>query len=207
MIQTLQSRNVTIRDLIDNFKLELVRNENFFREWQDNLPEISEAEKAFLDRVKEGYFNLIEYPPLLEKTVQITILSPLLFVGGFFLPPFHIRSEKSIEITAEDEGIIVRGQADLIILKDDLWVLTIESKENSFSVEVGLAQLLTYILAAPSAKSRPNFGLIVAGGSFMFIKLVCGERNQYGRSRIFEIANPGNELYTVLAILKRLGQL
>ena len=207
MTQTLQARNVTLRDLIDNFKLELVRNEHFFREWQDNLPEISEAERAFLDRVKESYFNLIEYPPLLEKTVQITILSPLLFASGFFLSPFHIRSEKSIEITAEDEGIIIRGQADVIILKNDLWVLTIESKENSFSVEVGLAQLLTYMLAAPDAKSRPSFGLIVAGGSFMFIKLVCGEQNQYGRSRIFEIANPGNELYAVLAILKRLGQL
>ncbi|PZV13217.1 MAG: restriction endonuclease subunit R [Leptolyngbya sp.] len=207
MVQSLQARNVTLRDLIDDFKLELVRNEHFFREWQDNLPEISEAEKAFLDRVKESYFNLIEYPPLLEKTVQITILGPLLFAGGFFLPPFHIRSEKSIEITAEDDGVIVRGQADLIILKDDLWVLTIESKENSFSVEVGLAQLLTYMLAAPDAKSHPSFGLIVAGGSFMFIKLVCRERNQYGRSRIFEIANPGDELYAVLAILKRLGQL
>ncbi|MEX0271227.1 restriction endonuclease subunit R [Leptolyngbyaceae cyanobacterium UHCC 1019] len=207
MVQTVQARNVTLRDLIDNFKLELVQDEQFFREWQDDLSSISDAEKAFLDLVKQSYFNLIEYPPLLEKTVQITILSPLLFAGGFFLPPFHIRSEKSIEVTAEDEGIILRGQADLIILKDDLWVLAIESKENSFSVEVGLAQLLTYMLAAPNAKSHPSFGLIVAGGSFMFIKLVCGERNQYGRSRIFEIANPGNELYTVLAILKRLGQL
>lgn len=207
MTQTLQARNVTLRNLIDDFKLEFVRDEQFFGEWQENLPEVSDTEKAFLDQVKAAYFNLLDYPPLLEKVVQITILSPLLFTGGFFLPPFHIKAEKSIEITAEDEGIIVRGQADLIVLKDDLWVLVIESKESSFSVEVGLAQLLTYMLAAPDAKTRPGFGLIVAGGSFMFIKLVCGERNRYARSRIFEIANPGNELYEVLAILKRLGQL
>jgi len=207
MTQTLQARTITLRDLIDDFKLELVRDEEFFREWQDDLPNISDTEKASLDQIKESYFNLIEYPPLLEKTVQVTILGPILFTGGFFLPPFHIRAEKSIEITAEDAETIVRGQADLIVLKDDFWVLAIESKENFFSVEVGLAQLLTYMLAAPHAKTRPGFGLIVAGGSFMFIKLVCGERNRYARSRIFEIANPGNELYEVLAVLKRLGQL
>lgn len=207
MTQTLQARTITLRDLIDDFKLERVDDEQFFREWRDNLPEISDAEKEFLDRVKASYFNLIDYPPFLEKAVQITILGPILFAGAFFLPPFHIKAEKSIEITTEDEGIVVRGQADLIILKDGLWVFVIESKESSFSVEVGLAQLLAYMLAAPNAKSQPGIGLIVAGGSFMFIKLVCGERNQYGRSRIFEIANPGNELYEVLAVLKRLGQL
>ncbi len=85
-------------------------------------------------------------------------------------------------------------------------MLAIESKESFFSVEVGLAQLLIYMLAAPQTHHPTSFGLIVAGGSLMFIKLVRGERNQYGRSRIFEIANPGNELYQVLAILKRLGQ-
>ncbi len=205
MTQTLQTRNVTLRDLIDNFKLELVQDEQFFREWQDDLPIISETEKEFLNQVNGGYFNLINYPPLLEKAIQIAILGPVLFVGGFFLPPFHIRAEKSIEIAAEDEGIIIRGQADLVLLKEGFWVLAIESKENAFSVEVGLAQLLTYMLADPHL-NQPGFGLIVAGGSFMFIKLLRGDHNRYARSRIFAISNPGNELYDVLAILKRLGQ-
>ncbi len=207
MTQTLQARNVTLRDLIDNFSLELVRDEQFFREWQDDLPAVSESEKGILNQVKEGYFNLINYPPLLEKAVQIAVLGPILFVGGFFLPPFHIRAEKSIEISAEDEGMIVRGQADLVLLKEGFWVLAIESKENFFSVEVGLAQLLTYMLADPHSAQQPSFGLIVAGGSFMFIKLLRGEINRYSRSKIFEISNPGNELYDVLAILKRIGQL
>jgi hypothetical protein len=206
MTQTLQARNVTIRDLIDNFKLELVRDEQFFREWQEELPLVSDTEKAFLDQVKEGYFNLFNYPPLLEKAIQIAVLGPILFVGGFFLPPFHIRAEKMIEVSAEDEGVVIRGQADLILLKDGFWALAIESKENAFSVDVGLAQLLIYMLANPRSGNLPSFGLIVAGGSFLFIKLVCGTVNQYGRSRMFEIANPGNELYDVLAILKKIGQ-
>jgi hypothetical protein len=35
----------------------------FFREWQDDLPEITDLEKQALDRVKASYLNLIKYPP------------------------------------------------------------------------------------------------------------------------------------------------
>ncbi|MBW4581335.1 MAG: restriction endonuclease subunit R [Tildeniella nuda ZEHNDER 1965/U140] len=206
MVQTLQARNVTLRHLIDNFGLQLIRDEQFFREWQDVLPDITDAEKQFLDKVQEGYFNLIDHPPLLEKAVQIAILGPVLFVANFFLPPFHIQAERSVEISAEDEGITIRGQADLILLKEQLWVMAIESKEASFSIEAGLAQLLAYMLANPHP-SKPSFGLIVTGGSFMFVKLVQGNVSQYAISRIFEIRNPGNDLYSVVAILKHIGQL
>jgi hypothetical protein len=206
MVQTLQARNVTLRDLIDNFGLQLIRDARFFREWQDVLPDVTDAEKQFLDKVQEGYFNLIDHPPLLEKAVQIAILGPILFVADFFLPPFHIQAEKSVEISAEDEGLTIRGQADLILLKEQLWAMAIESKEASFSIEAGLAQLLAYMLANPHP-SKPGFGLIVTGGSFMFVKLVRGAVNHYAISRIFEIRNPGNDLYSVVAILKHVGQL
>ncbi len=152
MTQTLLARNVSIRDLIDQFGLQLVRNEQFFREWQDVPPDITDSEKQFLDKVKEGYFNLIDHPPLLEKAVQIAILGPVLFVANFFLPPFHIQAEKSVEISAEDEGITIRGQADLILLKEQLWAMAIESKEASFSIEAGLAQLLAYYVGKSSPK-------------------------------------------------------
>lgn len=51
---------------------------------------------------------------------------------------------------------------------------------------------------------KPSFGMITTGGSFIFIKLVKGEVLQYGTSKIFEVRNPGNELYDVLRILKHL---
>lgn len=207
MVQILPARTVTLRDLIDTFALtEDVGDEQFFREWQDDLPTLSDADREFLDRVKAGYFNLITYPPLLEKAVQIAILGPILFVAGFFLPPFHLQAEKSLEISAADEGVLIRGQADLILLKEQFWAMAIESKEAAFSIEAGLAQLLAYMLANPHL-IKPGFGLIVTGGSFMFVKLVRGKVNRYATSRIFEIRNPGNELYSVLAILKRIGQL
>ena len=206
MVQTLQAKTVTLRDLIDTFGLQLLQDDQFFREWQEGLPEVTDAEKQFLDKVKTGYFNLINYPPLLEKAIQISVLSPILFLAGFYLPPFQIKAEKSVEIAAEDEGIVIRGQIDILLVKEQFWVMVIESKQVSFSIEAGLAQLLAYMLANPHPE-KPGFGMITTGGSFTFVKLVQQKIPQYATSKVFEIRNPGNELYEVFQILKRIGQL
>ncbi|WP_333265277.1 MULTISPECIES: hypothetical protein [unclassified Microcoleus] len=82
----------------------------------------------------------------------------------------------------------------------------IESKQLSFSTDEALAQLLRYMLA-DSNPENPTFGMISTGANFSFVKLVRGETPQYARSAEFVISNPGNELYRVLQILKRLSQL
>ena len=58
MTQTIQARNVSIRDLIEQFGLQLVRDRQFLTEWQwqENLPELTELEKQLLDEVREGFF-------------------------------------------------------------------------------------------------------------------------------------------------------
>jgi hypothetical protein len=78
----------------------MVENEEFFREWQDNLPAITDEEKQRLNRVKASYANLLKYPPLLENTVKMVVLSPLLDLADFYLSPFHIKSEKSVSKVA-----------------------------------------------------------------------------------------------------------
>lgn len=206
MIQKIQAKNIDIRDLIENFGLQRVRNPEFFREWQENLPEITDIEKQQLDRVQEGYFNLLDYPPLRETVVKLTIVSPILFIAGFFVSPFHIKAEKSIQIQEEDEGRIIEGRIDVLILKKNFWVTVIESKKLSFSVDEGLAQLLAYMLADPNPET-PTFGLITTGANFTFVKLLRGEIPQYATSDEFVIRNQPNELYSVLQILKRLSQL
>ena len=70
MVQTIQARNVTMYDLETKFKIEWVEDDQFFREWQDDLPEISEVEKQRPDRVKASYRNLLKHPPLLSKSVE-----------------------------------------------------------------------------------------------------------------------------------------
>lgn len=205
MVQILQAKNVTLGELSHRFRLELTADEPFFQEWRLNLPDLSAAEKQRLDRVKSSFSNLLEYPPLLEDTVKMVVLSPLLDMADFYLPPFHIKSEPSIEITTEDQGLIIRGQLDVLVLRDLVWVIAIESKNAEFSLEAGRAQLLSYMLANP--RSAPStFGLLTNGGSFRFVKLVAQPTPRYALSRVFDLFNPGHDLYEVLKILKYLGE-
>lgn len=206
MTRTIQAKEVTLLELETNYGLQLVYDEQFFPEWQDNLPQITDVEKQRLDRAKASYTNLLRYPPLLENSVKMVILSPLLDLCDFYLSPFHIKSEKSVQIVAEDEGVIVRGNIDVLVLQEKITVVVIESKQASFSVEAGKAQILSYMLSIANS-DQPVFGLITNGASFLFIKLVKQQTPVYGFSRLFYLFNPGNELYNVLSILKRLGQL
>jgi hypothetical protein len=205
MVQTIQAKNVTLRTLIDDFGIQLVRDSQFFSEWQTDLPDVSDSEKQSLDRITNGFVNLLDYAPLLEGVIRMSVVDPLLFLVGFYLSPFHVRSEPSIEIQTEDEGIVITGSLDTLVFKDRLWVLVVESKRASYSVEAGLAQILAYMVASPNPE-QPCYGMITSGGSFMFVKLVKGNPPQYAVSKLFGIREP-EDLATVFAILKRFGQL
>jgi hypothetical protein len=206
MVQTLTAENVTLEQLILLYGLELVDSEEFFREWQDDLPELLNSEKQLLDQIKAGYINLRNYPPLLENTVNTIVLSPLLFIGKFYLPPFHLKLEKSIEIETQDQQTIIKGRIDFLLLNQKFWLTVVESKQVAYCVEAGLDQILAYMLAAPQSQDVV-FGMITSGGSFMFIKLLKGNHPpRYATSDIFDIRNRGNELYDVLRILKRMSQ-
>ncbi len=202
MVNVIPAETITLEQLRDLFGLELVEDDSFFPEWQDNLPELTEQEKELLNQVKAGYINLRNYPPLLENTVNTIILSPLLFIGKFYLPPFHIKLEKSVEVLTIDGETKVKGRIDVLLLNDKFWVTVIESKQVAYSTEAGLDQLLAYMLASPDSRV---YGMVTSGGSFMFVKLVKGNPPKYGTSDIFDIRNRGNQLYLVLAILKRLS--
>ncbi|MFB2837812.1 restriction endonuclease subunit R [Floridanema evergladense] len=206
MVQTFSAKDISLEELERFFNLQLVEDEDFFREWQDDLPEITDLQKQLLDQVKAGYFNLIKKTPFLEKPINITIVSPILFIGEFYLAPFYIKAETSIEITAEDEGVIVKGNLDTLVLKDQIWLMIIESKRVTFSIEAGLAQIIAYMLANPNP-TQPRFGMITTGSTFIFIKLIPGNPARYATSNLLAIRNRGNELYSVLRILKRLIQL
>ena len=203
MSQTIRATDISLRDLETQFGLQRTFDVHFFREWQTELPEMEDSDKRFLDRVKDSYFNLIKYPPLLEDTVKMAILGPLLNLAGFYLYPFHTKSEYSVKLSDVDEELVVEGKMDVLVLKDQFWIMVIESKRAYFSIEAGLAQILAYMLANPNPK---KFGMITTGGSFVFIKLLKSETPLYALSRVFELNNPGNDLYTILAVLKQLEQ-
>lgn len=205
MVQIIQAQDIDLRYLIENHRLQLVENNQFFPEWQEDLPDLSDSDKQQLDKVKAGYLNLLNYPPLLEDVVRMAVLDPILFIGDFYLAPFYVKSEQSIDIIEEDDGVIIRGRIDTLVLKNQLWVMVIESKRASYSIEAGLAQMLAYMLGNPNPE-KPSYGMITSGGTFIFVKCVQEDYPKYATSNLLATRNPG-DLYSVLKILKRLSQI
>ncbi|MEG5015292.1 MULTISPECIES: type I restriction endonuclease [unclassified Microcoleus] len=203
MTPSIQAKTLTLHDVKTKFNFQLCEDEQFFREWIDDLPEITDEEKRYLDKVKAGYTNSADHS-MIEDTVKMVVLAPLLFLADLYLNPFHIEAEKSVEIVTVDEGILVRGSIDVLLLIESFWVVAIEAKRAQYSVEAGLPQLLFYMLNDPSPEPV-TFGLLTNGSSFRFIKVTKGDIPEYAVSKLFDIGSPGNELYEVFRILKRLA--
>jgi len=205
MVQTIQAQDISLEELQENFGLQLTTDEKFFREWQDNLPSLTDEEKSCLARVRSNFFNLVNRRSLLEEGVKMVMLSPLLDLAGFFQPPFSIRTEKSVEISAKDKELIVRGRIDVLVVQQRLWILVIESKSTKFDVMEALPQALAYMLSSLTS-DKLKFGFLVNGREFVFVKLQKADIPIYSRSYALSIDRE-NELEQVLAALKSIGQL
>ena len=206
MVQFIQAQNIGIAYLEAKFSLKQTNNEAFFPEWLENLPEISDLEKQYLDKVKLHFLRLAKYPPLSEETVKLVVLSPLLSLAGFYDEPFFISSESSIEIAVENEDEVIRGKIDVLVIQQQLWLLVIESKRTTFSLLEAIPQALTYLLANPHP-IKPVFGLVMNGSDFIFIKFSQINQPQYALSDQFTLLKRENELYQVFRILKKLSQI
>ena len=202
MTQSIQAKTLTLREVKTKFNLQLAEYEQFFPEWIDDLPEITDEEKRYLDKIKAGYTNSAEYP-MIEDTVKMVVLAPLLFLADFYLTPFHIESEKSVELVTVDEDILVRGSIDILLLMESFWVVAIEAKRTQYSLEVGLPQLLFYMLSTPN-RDRPTFGLLTNGSNFRFLKLIKQDTPQYALSYEFVI-DRAQDFYEVFRIFKRIA--
>jgi predicted type IV restriction endonuclease len=201
MAQAIAAKDVTLRELKQNFGIQISQDPAFFTEWLDGFTPLSEEDHHLLDRVKANFLELMEDPPMLENTVKMVVLAPLLDLAGFYHKPFRIETETAIALEMKDEGAIIRGRIDVLVIKNQLWLLVIESKRSDFAVTRAIPQALAYMLSN-SEPVQPTFGMITNGNEFLFLKT---SQNQYANSRLFSLVNPNNELYEVLQILKYLG--
>jgi hypothetical protein len=204
VVQTVAANQVTLRELREAFGLELTQDASFFSEWRSAQAPLGEADRQLLDRVKENFTALMDDPPMLENSVKMVVLAPLLDLAGFYHKPFRIETEPSVEISTEDEGLVIRGRIDVLVLKERLWLLVIESKRSDFSVTRAIPQSLAYLLSNPQT-TEPTFGMITNGNEFLFLKATRTPIAQYANSRLFSLVNPDNDLYEILQVLKQLG--
>jgi predicted type IV restriction endonuclease len=213
MSQTIPANQVTLRELKNSFGLQQVQDTSFLTEWSEVHSPLSALEEQFLDRVRVNFLELLEDPPMLENSVKMVVLAPLLDLAGFYHKPFRIETETGVDIETEDEGLVIRGRIDVLVLRDRLWLLVIEAKRSDFAVTRAIPQALSYMLGNGSM-AQPTFAMIVNGNDFLFLKAASQLMaegatetiTQYANSRLLSLVNPGNELYLVLQILKRLGR-
>ena len=214
MVQTAVTQVIqSLADLEENFRVSRSANPDFFMEWRTNLSSLLEFESVTLNQVRDRFRYQRHQGPVAEGTVNAIVVSPLLGLAGFYDPPFHLRSEVSVALQTtiqieDSEGRlqpqILRGRMDFLVLQDYFWQAVIESKETTFDIEMGIPQILTSMMAAPTQQST-MFGMVTNGNHFVFIKLNRGRSAEYDFSDTFSLLPQSNRLYDVLQILKRIG--
>ena len=203
MLQTISADKITLYDLEQRFGLMESDESAFFEEWQTDLPVLTRVEIDRLVRVRTAYNNLARRS-VLESTVKLAVVSPLLDLSGLFFPPFYVTTEEEVEVIMDSHDLVVRGRMDVLVLKEQFWVLVIESKRAELSLKVVIPQVLAYMLGTPQP-DRPMYGLVTNGSNFVFLKLEQRDVPTFDRSREFMLETD-DDLEIVLQIMKRLAE-
>jgi len=195
----------TLTQVEEKLGLKLSDERQFFTEWMDDLPPLSEAEEIRLEQVRQNYLYQIGDGSLLEETIKMVVFSPLLELAGFYQSPYRFKTEVPVEIEAlGDNEEILRGRIDALVLQGKLWIVLIESKKTTFDLELAIPQTLAYMAAHPKLE-QPLYGMITNGSSHLFVKNLG---KQYGVSDLFSTRSRyRNNLNEVLKILKYLGRI
>lgn len=193
----------TLNDLHQRLGLMQAENDNFFSEWTGDLPTLTAQEQASIDRLKRRYDYHRTDGLLLEGTINLLVTAPLLELLGFIDPPFRLKSPYGISLELQDPETTIRGFIDVLVVQEQLWILTVESKRTSISVPAAFPQLLAYMASNPN-RQQPNYGMATNGDEFVFLKLGTGL--EYDISRTFSLFPRRHELRKVAQILKALGQ-
>ena len=114
----------SLADAENCFEFVRIEDERFFPEWYEQLPALSDADKASLDVLRRRYLYHRAGGNLLEGTGMLLLVSPLLALAGFYDPPFRIKAELSVDVVVDDGEEILRGRIDVLVLQDRLLITT-----------------------------------------------------------------------------------
>ena len=197
---------LAIADVEDKFQLLPCTAPTFFREWQDNLPELTEIEKSALDRLSVRFAAHRRRGILAEGAVDKLMISPLLDLVGFYEPEYEVRTEESVEFALESDEEVLRGRIDTLIVRDCFWILVIEVK-RTIMASLAMPQALSYMCNLQHG--IPSFGMITNGDEFIFLKAIAQPTPLYSASRSYSIFFPtgSQDLVEVFRVLKKIKNL
>jgi len=199
----------TIAEAERKFGLSRSESRDFFTEWYDQLPVINPSDRGNLEILWRRYIYHRSDGHLLESTVMLLLVSPLLTIAGLYDPPFRIKAEESIAIISDSEETL-QGRIDVLVLCDRLWIIVLESKKTMLSVWSALPQTLAYLMASPNgggthpAGTRPTFAMLTNGDDIVFVKL---EGKQYAMSQILAPLVSRGELEVAWQVLRKIAEI
>lgn len=199
----------SVADAENRFGLRRSEAEDFFPEWCENLPPLTDAERASLDLIRRRFIYHRQDGDLTEGTVTLLMGSPLLEMTGFYDYPFKMRGEASIELVLnqdEEEIEPLRGRIDILTMQNRFWVVILESKRTTISATTALPQTLAYMMANPHPQ-QPIFGMVTNGDDIFFVKLVQTGNPQYAISRTFAPFASSRELHNAAQVLKNMSRI
>ncbi|MEM9214621.1 MAG: type I restriction endonuclease [Cyanobacteria bacterium P01_F01_bin.150] len=205
MTQKTVINELTLAEVEQQFGLQRANEPSFFTEWQDELLPISTTEAQWLDKLKADFLSLERYS-LHEELVKMAMVGPLLSIAGFFQAPFYPKAEAEVSFTIDDDGSVIRGRIDLLLTKQQFWIVVIESKNRRFSLIEAIPQALTYMMASPN-HAYPTFGLVTNGTHFTFLKVSHQPSPSYATSPELSLNRTENELYSVVQTLRKFGHI
>jgi hypothetical protein len=205
MMQTIAVTDAitTIAEAEKRFGLSRSESHDFFTEWNHKLPEINSDDQTNLEILWKRYIYHRSGGHLLEATVMLLLVSPLLTVAGLYDPPFWIKAEESVQIIIADSEETLQGRIDILILRDQLWIIVLESKKTMLSVWSALPRTLAYLMANPH-RNYPMFGMLTNGDDIVFVKI---ENQKYGISRVFAPLTAQGELEIACRVLRKIAEI
>ncbi len=121
----------SLQQVEEQFRLTKTIDPTFFTEWNQNLLALTAAEEANCDRIKASYLHNSYNGSLTDSTINLLLLSPLLYLSGFCDPPFRLPYYSMTvpqlltymmgnpEITQPIYGMVTNGDTFLFIKLDN----------------------------------------------------------------------------------------
>ncbi len=180
MTTKLDTSNLVLKDVHGLLQLKRQFNNSFNSLLA--LESLNSREEQDLEQIRHNFEVYYEEGNLLEGEVKFLILSPLMWLAGFYHPHIRISLEEGIvPINIEDKDTIIRGRMDILAVNrieanrknTPLWVLLIESKRSRVDALEGLPQLLTYAYSSLEHQDSV-WGLATNGKNYQFVYLQQG---------------------------------